>query len=57
MYEGYFICGISTPAGQFTYHCKDEYWGVFGVKELPIAPEWDGHKAKDVTRLLSLLGK
>lgn len=44
MYNGMFIVGIETPDGQATYHYDIEpYWGQFKVKELPIAPEWDGH--------------
>lgn len=50
-----FICGIETPEGQYTYHYKLEYWDKFKVEELDFAPEYDGHKPKDITRLLSLL--
>ena len=28
---------------------------VKNVEELEFAPEWDGHKPKDITRLLSLI--
>lgn len=28
---------------------------MFNVKELEYAPEWDGHKPSDITRLLTLL--
>lgn len=55
MHEGYFIVGVTTPEGEYTYHYKAEYWDVFNVKELPLAPKWDGHQPVDVTRLLSLL--
>lgn len=51
---GYFIVGIETPEGQFTYHYTMKYWDMFAVKELDKAPEWDGHTATDVTRLLAL---
>ncbi len=50
-----FIVGIETPEGSYTYHYHREYWDMFKVKELDRAPEWDGHKPEDVTRLLSLL--
>ena len=43
MYDGYFIVGIETPLGQYSYHYKKEYWHLFDVKEIPNAPEWDGH--------------
>lgn len=50
-----FICGIETPEGQYTYHYHLDYWDYFNVKELEFAPEYDGHKPKDVIRLLSIL--
>lgn len=50
-----FICGIETPEGQYTYHYHLEHWDKFNVKELEFAPEWDGHKPSDITRLFSLL--
>ena len=44
MYEGMFIVGIETPAGQATYHYDiDPYWDMFRCKEVEFAPEWDGH--------------
>lgn len=55
MFDGYFITGIETPAGNYTYHYHIDYWDKFDVKELPNAPEWDGHQAKDVDRLFSLI--
>lgn len=54
MYDNNFICGVRTPKGMYTYHYNLEYWELFKVKELERAPEWDGHKPEDVTRLLSL---
>ena len=52
---GYFICGIETPLGQVTNHYKMDSWELFDVKELELAPEWDGHTAKDsIERLKSL---
>lgn len=55
MYKDYFIVGISTLEGDYTYHYHKDFWGYFKVKELDTAPVWDGHKPEDVTRLLSLL--
>jgi hypothetical protein len=55
MFDNYFIVGVTTPEGDFTYHYHLDHWGEFKVKELERAPEWDGHKAKDITRLLSLI--
>lgn len=54
MYPDYFIVGITTPEGNYTYHYNLEFWDYFDVKELEKAPEWDGHKPEDITRLLSL---
>ena len=51
---GWFIVGIDTPKGSYTYHYEDKYWNWFDCEELPVAKHWDGHTEKDVTRLLSL---
>lgn len=51
---GWFIVGIDTPQGSYTYHYEDKYWSWFECEELPVAKHWDGHTEKDVTRLLSL---
>ena len=48
MYDGMFIVGIDTPDGTCTYHCENDYWDLFHVKELDNAPEWDGHTPDDV---------
>ena len=56
MYDNYFIVGIDTPEGSYTYHYHMSFWDYFDVKELGYAPEWDGHTADHVTRLLSLGG-
>lgn len=52
---GWFIVGIDTPEGSYTYHYKNEYWDMFDCKELKISKHWDGHTDKDVTRMLSLV--
>ena len=51
---GWFIVGIDTPQGSYTYHYEDKYWSWFDCEELPVAKHWDGHTEEDVTRLLSL---
>ena len=51
----WFIVGIDTPEGSYTYHYSKEYWSMFNCKELECGKEWDGHTEKDVTRLLSLV--
>lgn len=54
MYKDYFIVGIDTPQGQYSYHYHVDHWFKFDVVELEYAPEWDGHEPKDIIRLLSL---
>jgi len=55
MFENFFIAGITTAAGDYTYHCEIKYWELFNyIKELPNALEWDGHKPEDITRLFFL---
>ena len=55
MFKNYFIVGIETKKGQYTYHYHIEFWNHFdGIKELKKAPKWDGHQPKDIDRLLSL---
>ena len=54
MYDDYFIVGITTPQGDYTYHYHIDEWDYFKVKELEFAPKWDGHKPEDITRLLTL---
>ena len=55
IYDNYFIVGINTPEGYFTYHYHLNHWDKFRVRELPNAPEWDGHTSDDIVRLYSLL--
>lgn len=57
MFPNFFIVGIETPEGQYTYHYHKDHWNMFDVIELEYAPEWDGHKPEDITRLCSLLSK
>ena len=51
---GWFIVGIDTPAGSYTYHYENKHFDLFECKELPVGKHWDGHTEKDVTRLLKL---
>ncbi|MEX3713405.1 hypothetical protein ABFV99_13455 [Cytobacillus horneckiae] len=54
MFDDYFIVGIDTKEGNFTYHYHKDHWDLFEVKELKTAPAWDGHTSEHVTRLLSI---
>lgn len=51
---GWFIVGIDTPEGSYTYHYENNYFSLFDCEELERGKHWDGHTEKDVTRLLSL---
>lgn len=51
----WFIVGIDTPEGPYTYHYEIKYWDYFNCIELPTSKPYDGHTEEDVTRLLSLL--
>lgn len=51
---GWFIVGVDTTEGSYTYHYEDSYYSLFDCKELERGKHWDGHTEKDVTRLLSL---
>lgn len=57
MFQDYFIVGIDTPEGQYSYHYHKSHWDEFKVKVLEFAPEWDGHKPEDITRLMSIVKK
>ena len=51
---GWFIVGVDTPEGSYTYHYEDNFYSLFDCIELERGKHWDGHTEKDVTRLLSL---
>ena len=51
---GWFIVGIDTPEGSYTYHYENKYFYLFDCEILDYGKHWDGHTEKDVTRLLSL---
>lgn len=54
---GWFIVGIDTPEGSYTYHYENQYFDLFDCIELPAGKPWDGHAEEDVVRLLSLQSK
>ena len=51
---GWFLVGITTPAGDYTYHYELKDWDLFDCKVIDKALEFDGHTDKDVTRVLTL---
>lgn len=50
----WFLVGISTPQGDYSYHYEIKYWDLFDCKEIETAPPFDGHTDKDVSRVMSL---
>lgn len=61
MYNHMFIVGVDTPKGAITYHFDaNPYWRLFqkiGVREIEVAPKWDGHTPEnDLDRIASLYG-
>ena len=54
MFDGYFIVGITTSMGDYSYHYEDRYWNNFYCEELPTAPPYDGHQPEDIVRLFFL---
>lgn len=53
MYPGWFIAGIGVEHGkQITYHLPLRLWNEFKIRELEIAPEFDGHSSSDVVSRL-----
>lgn len=52
---GWFIVGIDTPAGTYTYHYKAKDWNIFDCQVLEKAKHWDGHDETDVERLFTLV--
>ena len=52
---GWFIVGVDTPEGSYTYHYNiPQYWDIFDCCVLDRGKHWDGHTERNVTRLLSL---
>jgi len=54
MYSDYFIVGIETVLGQYTYHFHIDNWELFDAEVIKKAPIFDRHTPKDITRLLTL---
>ena len=62
MFEGFFVAGmdVCTSEGQWeriTYHLPADDLSAIrlipGIRDLPLAPEWDGHTAADVQERLT----
>ncbi len=50
----WFLVGIDTPEGSYTYHFENEHWDLFDCVEIEHAKPFDGHTDADVGRLMSL---
>ena len=54
-YDGWFICGMTLPTGQVSFHLPDRLWAV--AEQMGIdknnEPEWDGHTVEDVASRLA----
>lgn len=50
----WFLVGITTPQGDYSYHYEIKYWDLFDCKEIETAPPFDGHTDKDISRVMSL---
>jgi len=51
---GWFLVGITTPEGDYTYHYEMKDWDLFDCTVIDKAPVFDGHTDKDITRVMSL---
>jgi hypothetical protein len=54
-WDGWFIAGLQTPAGQVTYHMPLEWWDRVKVEELICNEGYDGHTSADVLQRLGSL--
>ncbi len=54
---GWFVVVVDLPKyGQVSNHYRMEYWDLFNVTEVELAPKWDGHTPqKGLDRMLTLL--
>lgn len=53
---GWFIVVGTLPSGQVSNHYKADFWHLFQVPEVDLAPEWDGHTpAEAASRLREAL--
>jgi gp21 len=55
MFPDFFIVGVTTPLGDYSYHYQMKYWSYFDMaEEIAHAPVWNGQKAEDLHYLVSL---
>ena len=57
-WEGWFIAGMNTEAGQITYHLPEKLWVLLaGIAETHQNEGYDGHCSTDVLSRLALLAE
>ena len=44
--------GVELPKGQISNHYELKDWDLFKCKEVPYAPEWDGHTPQEAAKRL-----
>ena len=55
MFPDFFIIGVTTPLGDYSYHYQMKFWSYFDIaEEIPNAPIWNGQKADDLHMLVAL---
>lgn len=53
---GWFVVYMQLPTGQVSNHYKAEYWDLFKIPSVDVAPEYDGHTpAEAAQRMLEFL--
>lgn len=51
--DDYFIVGVDTPIGGYSFHFSNKYYDLFDCIELEKGKKFDGHQPSDIYRLLS----
>lgn len=49
---GWFVVYLDLPTGQVSNHYKAEFWDMFDVPEVDLAPEYDGHTPAEAANRL-----
>lgn len=55
MFDGFFIVGITTLLGNYSYHYPVKFWEHFDCPEYKTAPAWKGQQACDLFMLITLI--
>lgn len=52
-FPGWFISGLTLPAGEISYHLPADLWGNCHAEILEYAKKWDGHTSQNVIERIS----